>query len=263
MQDPQISRISNFIWSVADEVLRDLYVLGKYRDVILPMTVLRRLDVVPEPTKDDALKQKDALRRCRHNRTGRTAETGSMARILHASQFTLRSLLNTSNRQQLAANFREYLDGFSPNVQDILRNFEFHNQISRLSAADALGTVIEMFLSPDINLSLYPVSNDDGSVRIPGLDNHAMGTIFEDLVRRLNEDNNEETWEHGTPEDGGVRMEWSNMNSTITFEIAISTCNSDQPWLNRKSSDDLEVKRDLDGGLYWNGWLPRSRVASH
>ena len=194
MQDPQIGRISNFIWSVADEVLRDLYVRGKYRDVILPMTVLRRLDVVLEPTKEDVLKQKDAL-----DAVGITAQDGPLRQaagqeFYNASQFTLRNLLNTSNRQQLAANFREYLDGFSPNVQDILRNFEFHNQISRLSTADALGTVIEMFLSPDINLSPYPVLNNDGSVRIPGLDNHAMGTIFEDLVRRFNEDNNEEGW---------------------------------------------------------------------
>ena len=201
MQDPQIGRISNFIWSVADEVLRDLYVRGKYRDVILPMTVLRRLDVVLESSKENVRKQKGVL-----DAAGITAQDGPLKQaagqdFYNASQFTLRSLLNTSNQQQLALNFGAYLDGFSDNVQDILRNFEFHNQISRLSAADALGTVIEMFLSPDINLSPDPVLNNDGSVRIPGLDNHAMGTIFEDLVRRFNEDNNEEAGEHWTPRD--------------------------------------------------------------
>ena len=201
MQDPQIGRISNFIWSVADEVLRDLYVRGKYRDVILPMTVLRRLDVVLESSKENVRKQKEVL-----DAAGITAQDGPLKQaagqdFYNASQFTLRSLLNTSNQQQLALNFGAYLDGFSDNVQDILRNFEFHNQISRLSAADALGTVIEMFLSPDINLSPDPVLNNDGSVRIPGLDNHAMGTIFEDLVRRFNEDNNEEAGEHWTPRD--------------------------------------------------------------
>ena len=201
MQDPQIGRISNFIWSVADEVLRDLYVRGKYRDVILPMTVLRRLDVVLESSKENVRKQKEVL-----DAAGITAQDGPLKQaagqnFYNASQFTLRSLLNTSNQQQLALNFGAYLDGFSANVQDILRNFEFHNQISRLSAADALGTVIEMFLSPDINLSPDPVLNNDGSVRIPGLDNHAMGTIFEDLVRRFNEDNNEEAGEHWTPRD--------------------------------------------------------------
>ena len=201
MQDPQIGRISNFIWSVADDMLRDLYQRGKYRDVILPMTVLRRLDAVLEPTKEKVLEHQKYL-----DAAGITAKDGPLKQaagkaFYNASQFTLRSLLSANNRQQLAADFQAYLDGFSPNVQDILRNFEFHNQISRLSAADALGTIIEMFLSPDINLSPDPVLNDDGSVRLPGLDNHAMGTIFEDLVRRFNEDNNEEAGEHWTPRD--------------------------------------------------------------
>ena len=165
------------------------------------MTVLRRLDVVLESTKENVRKQKEVL-----DAAGITAQDGPLKQaagqdFYNSSQFTLRSLLNTSNQQQLALNFGAYLDGFSANVQDILRNFEFHNQISRLSAADALGTVIEMFLSPDINLSPDPVLNNDGSVRIPGLDNHAMGTIFEDLVRRFNEDNNEEAGEHWTPRD--------------------------------------------------------------
>ena len=175
MQDPQIGRISNFIWSVADEVLRDLYVRGKYRDVILPMTVLRRLDVVLESTKENVRNQKEVL-----DAAGITAQDGPLKQaagqdFYNASQFTLRSLLNTSNQQQLALNFGAYLDGFSANVQDILRNFEFHNQISRLSAADALGTVIEMFLSPDINLSPGPVLNNDGSVRIPGVGQSRYG----------------------------------------------------------------------------------------
>lgn len=166
MQDPQIGRISNFIWSVADEVLRDLYVRGKYRDVILPMTVLRRLDAVLEPTKDAVLKQKEALDAAKITAQDGPLKMASKMAFYNASEFTLRRLLNTNSRQQLASDFTAYLDGFSSNVQDILRNFEFHNQISRLSAADALGTIIEMFLSPDINLSPDPVLNDDGSVRL-------------------------------------------------------------------------------------------------
>lgn len=90
-------------------------------------------------------------------------------------------------------------------MQDILENFEFRNQIPRLSKADALGTLIEKFLSPDVNLSPKPVLNGDGSVKHPGLDNHAMGTIFEELVRRFNEENNEEAGEHCTPRDA-VRL---------------------------------------------------------
>ena len=119
----------------------------------------------------------------------------------NTSTFSLRDLRSRSNQQQLKADFEAYLDGFSPNVQDILEKFEFRNQIPRLSKADALGTLIEKFLSPDINLSPNPVLNGDGSVKHAGLDNHTMGTIFEELVRRFNEENNEEAGEHWTPRD--------------------------------------------------------------
>src|SRR5206468_10719616 len=98
-----------------------------------------------------------------------------------------------------------YLDGFSPNVHDILDAFEFRNQLPRLSKADAIGSLIEKFVDPSINLSPQPVLNGDGSVKHPGLDNHAMGTVFEELVRRFNEENNEEAGEHWTPRDA-VRL---------------------------------------------------------
>jgi len=90
-------------------------------------------------------------------------------------------------------------------VQEILDNFEFRSQIPRLSKADALGTLIEKFLSPDLNVSPDPVLNGDGSQKHPGMDNHAVGTIFEELVRRFNEANNEEAGEHWTPRDA-VRL---------------------------------------------------------
>ena len=117
----------------------------------------------------------------------------------------MRDLKARANRQQLKADFEAYLDGFSPNVQDILDNFEFRNQIPRLSKADALGTLVEKLTSPEINLSPEPVLNSDGSVRHPGLDNHGMGSIFEELVRKFNEENNEEAGEHWTPRDA-VRL---------------------------------------------------------
>ena len=119
----------------------------------------------------------------------------------NTSKFTFRDLRARASQQQLKADFEEYLDGFSSNVQDILNNFEFRNQIPRLSKADALGTLIEKYLDPAINLSPDPVFYGDGSVKQPGLDNHAMGTIFEELVRRFNEENNEEAGEHWTPRD--------------------------------------------------------------
>ena len=201
MSNGDLHWIANFIWSIADDVLRDLYVRGKYRDVILPMTVLRRLDAVLEDGKEDVLAMRDKL-----DEAGVVEQDGPLrAAAKHAfyntSTFTLRDLKARTTQQQLRSDFEAYLDGFSPNVKDILEHFEFHNQIPRLSKADALGTLIEKLTAPDVNLSPYPVKNSDGSVKHPGLDNHGMGTIFEELVRRFNEDNNEEAGEHWTPRD--------------------------------------------------------------
>jgi len=201
LEPTQLTWIANFIWGIADDVLRDLYVRGKYRDVILPMTVLRRLDAVLEPTKQAVLDMHRLL-----DRDGITHQDAALRQaagqaFYNTSPFLLRDLKARASQQQLRADFEAYLDGFSPNVQEILDNFEFRNQIPRLSKADALGTLIEKFLSPDINLGPNPVLGGDGSVKQPGLDNHAMGTVFEELVRRFNEENNEEAGEHWTPRD--------------------------------------------------------------
>jgi len=201
MEQGQLNWIANFIWGIADDVLRDLYVRGKYRDVILPMMVLRRLDAVLEPTKQAVLDRKALLDEAKITNQDQALRQAAGQAFYNTSQFTLRDLKARASQQQLRADFEAYLDGFSPNVQDILENFEFRNQIPRLSKADALGTLSEKFLSPDINLSPNPVSNGDGSVKHPGLDNHGMGTVFEELVRRFNEENNEEAGEHWTPRD--------------------------------------------------------------
>ncbi len=199
--DANLNWIANFIWGIADDVLRDLYVRGKYRDVILPMTVLRRLDAVLEPTKQAVLEMKTSLDKAGIVHQDQALRQAAEQAFYNTSKFTLRDLKARSNQQQLKADFEAYLDGFSPNVQDILEKFEFRNQIPRLTKADALGTLIEKLLSPDLNVSPKPVLNPDGSVKHPGLDNHAMGTIFEELVRRFNEENNEEAGEHWTPRD--------------------------------------------------------------
>ena len=201
MEPSQLNWIANFIWGIADDVLRDLYVRGKYRDVILPMTVLRRLDAVLEPTKQAVLDMKAALDKAGITNQDQALRQAAGQAFYNTSRFTLRDLKARASQQQLKADFEAYLDGFSPNVQDILENFEFRNQIPRLSKADALGTLIEKLLSPNINLSPNPVLNGDGSVKHPGLDNHGMGTVFEELVRRFNEENNEEAGEHWTPRD--------------------------------------------------------------
>ena len=205
MSNHDLHWIANYIWGIADDVLRDLYVRGKYRDVILPMTVLRRLDAVLEGSKRAVLEMKARLDEAGLIEQDQALRQAAGQAFYNTSPFTLRDLRARANRQQLEADFRAYLDGFSPNVQDILDNFEFRNQIARLSKADALGTLIEKLTSPDVNLSPHPAKNTDGSIRHLGLDNHGMGSIFEELVRRFNEENNEEAGEHWTPRDA-VRL---------------------------------------------------------
>ena len=165
--------IANYIWGIADDVLRDLYVRGKYRDVILPMTVLRRLDAVLENTKHAVLDMNAVLDKAGVVEQDTALRAAAGQAFYNTSPFTLRDLRARASRQRLEADFRAWLDGFSPNVQDILENFEFRNQIPRLSRADALGTLIEKLTTPDVNLSPVPVKSVDGSIRHAGLDNHS------------------------------------------------------------------------------------------
>ena len=193
--------IVSFIWGIADDCLRDVYVRGKYRDVILPMTVIRRLDAVLEETKDDVLKLKKKLDEAKvTEQTAPLCHTAKQA-FCNSSPFRLKDLTNRASQQKLKADFIAYLDGFSPNVQEILQKFKFRVQIDTMVDADILGAVIEKFVSPTINLSPYPVLDDVGGIRLPALDNHTMGIIFEELIRRFNEENNEEAGEHFTPRD--------------------------------------------------------------
>ena len=201
MSNGDLGWITDFIWNIADDVLRDLYVRGKYRDVILPMTVLRRLDAVLEPTKKAVGEMEAVLHQAKITNQDQALRQAAGQAFYNISPFVLRDLRARASQQQLRVDFETYLEGFSPNVQEILESFEFRNQIPRLSRADALGTLIEKFLDPSINLSPDPLRNSDGSIRLPGLDNHGMGTIFEELVRRFNEENNEEAGEHWTPRD--------------------------------------------------------------
>ena len=177
--------ISSFIWGIADDVLRDVYVRGKYRDVILPMTVIRRLDAVLEPTKEDVLRMKRQLDAAGVANQDAALRRASGEAFYNASPFRLRDLTSRACQQQLRADFEAYLDGFSPNVQEVLEKFKFRNQLPTLVEADALGFLLEKFLDSSINLSPRPVPNGDGSVRLEGLDNHAMGTLFEELIRPL------------------------------------------------------------------------------
>jgi len=201
MESTQLNWIAGFIWGIADDVLHNYYTRGKYRDLILPMTVIRRLDVVLEPTKDAVLSMKKQLDAAGVTNQDAALRQAAGQAFYNASPFTLRDLRSRTKAQQLKADFETYLDGFSPNVQDILLKFKFHNQIPTLVEADILGSLIEKFLDPAINLGPEPVRGANGDIRIPALDNHAMGTLFEELIRRFNEENNEEAGEHFTPRD--------------------------------------------------------------
>ena len=175
----QLKWIADFIWNIADDRLRDVYVRGKYRDVILPFTVLRRLDAVLESTKEAVLERKKFLDV--HN----LAEQDGALRMAagqafyNVSEFTLAKLKSSAVGQRLRDDFIAYLDGFSPNVQEILTKFNFRSQVQKLVDAHVLGFLIQDFLDPDVNLSPLPVKDADGRIKLPALDNHGMGTVFE------------------------------------------------------------------------------------
>ena len=203
MDNQVYNSIVSFIWGIADDCLRDVYVRGKYRDVILPMTVIRRLDAMLEDTKPAVLEMKKKM-----DEAGITNQWPALCNaagqaFCNASPFVLKDLTSRAKKQTLKADFEAYLDGFSPNVQEILAKFQFRNQIDTMIEADILGAVIEKFVSPTINLSPKPIYTDDSkkTIKLPALDNHGMGTVFEELVRKFNEANNEEAGEHWTPRD--------------------------------------------------------------
>ena len=198
------NQIINFIWSIADDVLRDVYVRGKYRDVILPMVVLRRLDTLLEDTKDTVLDevdfQKNEMKFTEFDSTGLTKASGYV--FYNTSKWTLRSLHDTAtnNQQILLQNLEEYLNGFSDNVKEIVEKFELKSKIRHMASKDVLLDVLEKFVSPYINLTPHEKLDPDG-YKLPPLSNLGMGYVFEELIRKFNEENNEEAGEHFTPRE--------------------------------------------------------------
>lgn len=194
------NKIVSFIWSIADDCLRDVFVRGKYRDVILPMFVLRRLDCLLEPSKDTVLEevrfQREDADMADLDPHGLREASGYV--FYNTSKFTLKSLLG--NPSQLEANFKNYLDGFSDNVKEIVDKFDLRNQIRKMAQSDVLHGVIEKFVSEEINLSPDDRKGPDGRTQ-PSLSNLGMGYVFEELIRKFNEENNEEAGEHFTPRE--------------------------------------------------------------
>ncbi|MFO0562453.1 MAG: class I SAM-dependent DNA methyltransferase [Polyangiales bacterium] len=214
----------NFIWGVADDALRDVYVRGKYRDVILPMTVIRRLDALLEPTKAEVLKRQEALREKKFSaeqiETVLITSKVSGHPFVNTSAFTLRTLRD--HQKQLRANFESYLNGFSKNVREIIQRFGFMQQLDKLDSKGLLDLVLEKFTSREVNFSPNPVVDEQGRERLPGMSNHDMGYVFEELLRKFNEENNEEAGEHFTPREV-VRLMASLLFLPVADEIKDST----------------------------------------
>lgn len=194
----------SFIWSIADDCLRDVYVRGKYRDVILPMVVLRRLDSLLESTKDAVMEevrfQQEEMQFSELDANGLQDASGYV--FYNTSKWTLQKLHDTATNSQqlLEANFLDYLNGFSANVKEIVDRFKLRAQIQHMAQKDVLLDVLEKFTSPAINLTNQEKKDPDGRT-LPALTNLGMGYVFEELIRKFNEDNNEEAGEHFTPRE--------------------------------------------------------------
>ncbi|MCK5775433.1 MAG: SAM-dependent DNA methyltransferase, partial [Bacteroidales bacterium] len=198
------NKLVSFIWSIADDVLRDVYVRGKYRDVILPMVVLRRIDLLLEPTKDAVLEevtfQKDEMGFTEWDENGMQQASGYV--FYNTSKWTLQLLKDTATNssQILQTNFEEYLNGFSSNVKEIIEKFSLKSQVRHMTSKDVLLGVLEKFTSPHINLTPFEKEDPEGK-KLPPLTNLGMGYVFEELIRKFNEENNEEAGEHFTPRE--------------------------------------------------------------
>ncbi len=198
------NKLVSFIWSIADDCLRDVYVRGKYRDVILPMVVLRRLDALLEPTKEKVLEelafQKKEAGLTELDESGLRDASGYV--FYNTSPWTLQRLFDTATNSQqiLQANFEDYLNGFSHNVKEIIEKFKLREQVKHMASKDVLLNVLEKFTSPYINLTPFEKPDPDGR-KLPPLNNLGMGYVFEELIRKFNEENNEEAGEHFTPRE--------------------------------------------------------------
>ena len=167
------SEIVSFLWGVAD-LIRDTFKRGKYQDVILPLTVLRRIDCVLAPTRQEVLKRYNKLKGKLDNLDPQLRQASEYA-FYNTSKFDFESLL--ADAPNLAANLRKYISGFSANMREVLEKFDFDNTIAKLDEAGLLFKVMEHFK----NVDLHPAV----------VDNPTMGTIFEELIRKFNEALNE------------------------------------------------------------------------
>ena len=203
------NKLVNFIWGIADDVLRDVFVRGKYRDIILPFTVLRRLDVLLEESKEKVLETNTFLDNEKIDDKSALTDFSGYP-FYNTSRFTMGKNCEENAKFQyvslmtdpdhIDSNLLEYLDGFSDNVQEIISKFKIRNQLETMSEAGITFSLIEKLVSKEINLSPNEVVNSNGE-KLPALTNLGMGYVFEELIRKFNEENNEEAGEHFTPRE--------------------------------------------------------------
>lgn len=202
MNQANYSSLFSFIWNIATDVLVYAFDKSEYKKIILPMMVLRRVDVLLEPTKKQVIERKKLLDDNHIDNQAPLLYEVTGYPFYNTSQFTMKTLKSEVDAQRLKMNFIEYLNGFSKDVQDIVEKLHLRQVVDNLTETERLGSIIEKFTSDAINLSNRPVLDDEGRERQPALDNHTMGTLFEELLRRFNEENNvTEAGEHFTPRD--------------------------------------------------------------
>ena len=202
MEQSQYNALFSFIWNIANDVLVNAFNKGDYKRIILPMLVLRRIDVLLEPTKDSVLERKEQLDAAHFENQAPllTAVTGYP--FYNTSKFTMKTLKSEIDPLRLKMNFIDYLNGYSKDVLDIIDKMHIRQIVDNLTEAERLGSIIEKFTSDKINLSSKPALDGEGNVVHPALDNHTVGTMFEELLRKFNEENNvTEAGEHFTPRD--------------------------------------------------------------
>jgi type I restriction enzyme M protein len=178
------NEISSFIWNVCDDVLRGLFKQHEYGDVILPFVVLRRLDCVLEGKKDEIISTYEQYK-SNIDSVDRIVQTRLNLKFFNHSKYDLVRLKDEPNKIQ--ENLNEYLQSFSSNVNDIIKNFGLEKHIDKLGSNNKLYLLVEKFTEVNLHPSV--------------VDNHTMGNIFEELLRRFSEMSNETSGEHYTPRD--------------------------------------------------------------
>lgn len=204
MEQQQYNKLFTFLWNIANDVLVQAFEKGDYKKITLPFIVLRRLDLLLADTKQQVLdfSKTDTFRELPEE--SQESQLCMLTRhpFYNVSPFTMNMLRGETDETRLLLNFRAYLDGFSKHVQDVITKFDLRHYVEKLNDVHRLGMMIDKMTDKSINLGMRPVLDDEDHEKLPALDNHTMGTLFEELLRKFNEDYSvTEAGEHYTPRD--------------------------------------------------------------